>query len=198
MEELFSVVNLKQAIREGIENYNRVLPQIIEHTAEGLEYYHRKGWIHCDVKPDNFLIDESYTVKLIDFSIAQREAKGLAKLFGKRKVCGTRSYMSPEQIRAKPLDSRSDIYSYGCMLFELVAGKMPFTATSPDELLNKHLRAPIPGLQAANTQVTPEFAELVHRLMAKDRDDRPRTLYDFLEEFRKIRMFKVRSIKAKE
>ncbi len=82
----------------------------------------KKGWVHCDVKPDNFLLNEKGGIKLIDFTISQKAATGmLSRLFGKQKVIrGTRSYMSPEQIRGQPLDGRADIYSLGCLYFELL------------------------------------------------------------------------------
>ena len=111
-----------------------------------MQYLHEQGWIHRDIKPDNFLVNEEGDVKLIDFALAARERKGLGKLFGRTKVQGTRSYMAPEQIRGKGLDARTDIYSFGCMLYELVSGRLPFTGVSPEELLRKHLYAPIPVL----------------------------------------------------
>jgi serine/threonine protein kinase len=99
--------------------------------------------------------------------------------------------MSPEQIRGKNLDPRSDLYSYGCVLFELLAGKTPFTGTTADELLNKHLTAPIPSVQVYNDNATPEMANLLRKMMAKNRDERPATAWEFLKEFRSIRAFKV-------
>ena len=80
--------------------------------------------MHRDIKPDNFLVTEDGDVKLIDFALAQRIRTGLSRLFaGRTKVQGTRSYMAPEQIRGKPLDGRTDVYSFGCMLYELLSGK---------------------------------------------------------------------------
>ena len=72
----------------------------------------------------------------------------LGRLFGGGKVQGTRSYMSPEQIRGEPLDERADVYSFGCTIFHLVAGRAPYTGSNSNELLNKHLRAAIPALEA--------------------------------------------------
>jgi serine/threonine protein kinase len=98
--------------------------------------------------------------------------------------------MSPEQIRNQNLDPRADVYSYGCSLFELLTGKPPFTGTNADELLNKHLTAPIPSVQVYNDNVTPEFANVVKKMMAKRREDRP-AMYDFLQEFRRMKVFKI-------
>src|SRR4029078_2150820 len=132
-------------------------------------------------------------LKLIDFAISIRQKSGLASMFsfGKKAVQGTRSYMSPEQIRNQTLDARADVYSFGCSVFELLSGKPPFTGTNADELLNKHLTASIPNLQVYNEHVTPEFANLIKKTMAKRREERPATFLDFLREFRKIKVFKI-------
>jgi serine/threonine-protein kinase len=106
-------------------------------------------------------------------------------------VQGTRSYMSPEQIRNQNLDPRADIYSYGCVLFELLSGKPPFTGVNADDLLTKHLSAPIPSVQVYNDNVTPEFSNLIRKMMAKRREERPATMWEFLKEYRSIRPFKV-------
>jgi serine/threonine protein kinase len=99
--------------------------------------------------------------------------------------------MSPEQIRNQNLDARSDVYSFGCTVHELLTGKPPYTGDNPDDLLNKHLNAPIPSVQVGNDNVTPEFANVVRRLMAKKREDRPASLWEFLTEFRNMRVLKV-------
>ncbi|MEZ6089106.1 MAG: serine/threonine-protein kinase [Pirellulaceae bacterium] len=142
--ELFSELNMKQALRHGPDSLAYMLNKIIEQSAEGLYHMHSKGWLHCDVKPDNFLVSPEGVVKLIDFQISQKKKTGLSKLFGSKVIQGTRSYMAPEQIRGKNMDERTDVYSYGCVLFEAATGKPPFTGETPDDLLNKHLSAPIP------------------------------------------------------
>jgi serine/threonine protein kinase len=196
--ELYSPTNVKMAMRDNSQLIAHYAAEIIEQAAEGLAHLHAKGWIHCDVKPDNFLIDDnSAEVKLIDFSIAQRAKKGqggggfLAGLLGgKTTVKGTRSYMAPEQIRAKSLDARADVYSLGCVMFELLAGKPPYSGANPDDLLMKHLRSSIPSIVTANERVTPEFATLVQRMMAKDPAKRLHSMYDVLTELRKVRLYR--------
>ena len=194
--ELINGKNLKLVLRSGVEPLVPHLTQIVEQAAEGLNHVHEKGWVHRDVKPDNFLLTENWTVKLIDFAIAVRPSSGLAKLFnrGGGKVMGTRSYMSPEQIRNEGLDMRADIYSFGCTLFELVTGKVPFTGITSDDLLMKHLRQPPPPLLQINNQVTNEFNSLVQSMMAKRREDRPKSMADVLKSLRKIRIFKAKKI----
>jgi eukaryotic-like serine/threonine-protein kinase len=190
--EYFDALNLKQILWTGEKWVILELQKIIEEMAEGLAYLHRKGWVHRDIKPDNSLCSRQGEVKLIDFSIAVKiqRSRGLGGLFGMRqKVQGTRSYMSPEQIRGENLDERSDVYSFGCMLFQLVGGKLPFTRVNADDLLNKHLKAPIPSLMSYNADVHPDFNGLVTRMMAKERDKRPENMTMFLREFQKTRMY---------
>jgi eukaryotic-like serine/threonine-protein kinase len=184
--------NLKMLIRLGVDTYAYMNHLIIRYAATGLQYLHEHGWVHRDIKPDNFLVDAEGNVKLIDFALAQRFASGLSRLFPFRgKVQGTRSYMSPEQIRGKPLDARSDIYSFGCSLYELISGRLPFTGSNPEDLLRKHLTAPVPTLAAANKNVTPDFNDLVGIMMAKRPDDRPATMQEFLGRLGTIRIYRV-------
>ncbi len=190
--ELFAAPNLKQWIHQGVDNLAPLASGCIRKAGEGLAHFHSKGWIHRDIKPDNFLMNAAGDVKLIDFALATRRKGGLARLFGfKSKIQGTRSYMSPEQIRGLPVDERADIYSFGCMVFELLGGKPPYTGTSTNELLTKHLRAPIPPIQAANRNVTDDFAQLLRRTLAKKPEDRPASMNDFLSELRGAQIFRI-------
>jgi serine/threonine protein kinase len=189
--EWYRAPNLKHRILQGVEKIAYLLPKIIEQGAEALAYFNGQGWVHRDVKPDNFLMADEGDLKLIDFSLAQRNRRGLAKLFAARpKVQGTRSYMAPEQIRGRVVDQRADIYSFGCMLYELISGKPPFTGTSADELLNKHLKTPPPSLEAFGHNIVPEFAHLARRTLAKEPAQRPDSFEEFLQEFRTTRVFK--------
>ena len=191
--EYFDSSNLKQWLRREIDQDQRrqLLGKIVQGSAKGLEHVHDRGWIHRDIKPDNFLVDNDGFVKLIDFAIAQKEKKGFSRfLSGRNKIQGTRSYMSPEQIRGEHLDARSDIYSYGCMMFELFCLRPPFTGGSPDELLQKHLKAPVPSVLASNSDVHPDFAELITSMMSKDRSRRPESMKDVLKATDGMRLFR--------
>jgi len=191
--ELFSELNMKQALRKGPDSLAFMLDKIIEQAAEGLYYMHTKNWIHRDIKPDNYLVARDGETKLIDFTIAEPKRTGLKKMLYKAKnVQGTRSYMPPEQIRGKLCDERSDLYSFGCVLFELVAGKPPYTGQTPNDLLSKHISASIPSPIVYNDNVTTEFALLTKKLMAKKPDDRPDSVWEFLKEFRTIEIWKKR------
>ena len=191
--EWFSSPNLKQRFNQSAEKLAPLIPKIIDQACQALCYFHAADWVHRDIKPDNFLVTDDGEVKLIDFALAKRQAHGLTKWLTPkaRLVQGTRSYISPEQIRGLALDGRADLYSLGCTIHEILGGKPPFTGTSANDLLTKHLRSPPPSLEAFNSNVTPEFAQLIRRCLAKKRDARPKSVDDFLREFRMMRVFKV-------
>jgi serine/threonine protein kinase len=189
--EYFPSVNLKEVLRERYDAIEPLIPKIIERAAMALAHVHDRGWVHRDIKPDNFLVNDQGEVKLIDFALAERKKGAFARLLGGRgKVAGTRSYMSPEQIRGQSLDERSDLYSFACMVFEMLAGRPPFTGQTTDELLNKHLRNPPPSIEAQNKNVMTEFSNLIKKCLAKDREDRPQSMVDFLREMQATRVFR--------
>ncbi|QDV46802.1 Serine/threonine-protein kinase PknH [Stieleria neptunia] len=191
--ELFSELNIKQALRRGPDSLAFMLDKIIEQAGEGIYYMHTRNWIHLDLKPDNFLVSRDGETKLIDFTITEKKKTGLSKIFHRKTLAkGTRSYMAPEQIRRKVCDERTDIYSFGCVLFEMATGKPPFTGDTPNDLLNKHLNASIPSAIAYNNNVTKEFADLIKRMMAKSASARPGSMWDFLKEIRSIQLWNKR------
>ncbi len=188
--ELFFSRNLKQDLREQSDRTAHLSTEIIKQAALALEHLHLRGWVHCDVKPDNFLVKDDGTLKLIDFSIAMKLNKKVGGFFSKGKVKGTRSYMSPEQIRGKSLGATADVYSLGCVVFEILGGRTPYTADNPNELLQKHLNASIPTMAPLNPAITPEVVDLVQRMMAKTAKDRPKDMRAFLKEFENLRVYK--------
>jgi serine/threonine protein kinase len=189
--ELFSAQNAKQLLlQDGVEGIAYLIQPIAEQAAAALGYLHSKGWIHRDVKPDNFLVTREGELRLIDFALAERRKGLLGKLLpSKSKIQGTRSYMSPEQIRGQGVDERADIYSLGCVLHELVSGKPPFTGQTTQDLLTKHLRLPPPPLEAAGRDVTPAFADLVRQMLAKNPAKRPRNMEDVHRTLRGLQVF---------
>ncbi len=167
------------------------LHRIIEQAAAGLAFMHEKGWVHRDVKPENILVNKSGEVKVIDYALAMKPFGPFKKLFVKKApVQGTRSYMSPEQIRGLPPTPSADIYSFGITCYELACGRPPFRANSDNELLNKHIREkPLP-LAAVNKDITQEFSDLVLKMIEKKPANRPESLREFLSKFARIRIYK--------
>jgi serine/threonine-protein kinase len=191
--ELFKTPNLKQQIHDNLQNLHWRLDRVLLECAEALEYMHAKGWVHRDIKPDNFLVDEENHIRLIDFNLTRKIKKGFGKLLGnKMPVQGTYSYMPPEQIRGQAVDERADIYSFGCMVYELITGKLPFTATSPAELLNKHLRTKPTHISVLNKNVHADFADLLHRMLAKEVKERPDSLKEFIRDLKAGRVFQIK------
>ena len=191
--EFSSGKNAKIQIRQNFEEIIYWSKNIIETSAKGLLYLNQRGWLHCDIKPDNLLVGEEGSTKIIDFAISQRIPKGLAKLLARRtkQTQGTRSYMSPEQIRGQKLDEQSDVYSFGCTVFEILTKKPPFTAPTPDELLMKHLRSSPPLAYTVNSNVTEDLSQLIRNMMSKKKEKRPGSFEEFLNLFNAIRPFKV-------
>ncbi len=164
---------------------------ILKQAATGLAFMNAKGWVHRDVKPDNMLVNSAGEVRLIDFALAQRPVTGLAKLFRrKEKAQGTRSYMSPEQIRGQVLDGRADVYSFGASAYEMVTGRPPFRGSSSQDLLHKHISEKPISPKTYNPDVTDQFADLVLRMLAKKREDRPKDFHEVLIAMRGMKVFK--------
>jgi serine/threonine-protein kinase len=190
--EFFPSGSLKdRMLRKERDFLRQHTQEILKKAATGLAFMNAKGWVHRDVKPDNLLVNSACEVKLIDFAIAQRIPRGFfERWFWKKKVQGTRSYMSPEQIRGLPLDGRADIYSFGAMAFELTTGRQPFRAASPQELLVKHITEKPVSPATMNPDVSKEFADLVLRMLAKKKEERPRDFHEVLISMRALKVFK--------
>lgn len=179
--EFFKTPNLKQQIISNVKALQWRVKDVLTNAAAGLAHMHERGWVHRDIKPDNYLINDANEVRLIDFTIAAKSTGALGKLFGaKTKIQGTHSYMGPEQIRGQGADPRDDIYSFGCLIYEVLAGKLPFTANTPPELLQRHLKAKPPSLTVIDSNIKPEFATFVSKMLAKKREDRPQSMKEVM------------------
>jgi len=165
--------------------------EILKQMATGLAFMNAQGWVHRDIKPENILVMGSGKTKLIDFAIAQKIPTGWSRTFWrKKKPQGTRSYMSPEQIRAEPLDGRADIYSFGITAYEMATQRTPFRGASSTDLLNKHLYEKPMAPQIHNPDITKEFNDFVMQLLAKKREDRPKDFHDVMIKMQTMRMYK--------
>jgi serine/threonine protein kinase len=146
--------------------------------CDGLHSAHAASIIHRDLKPDNVFVLDDGTVKIVDFGIAQiggaEQTNTHAHSTTGRGFEGSPLYMSPEQARSEETDARSDIYSFGCLMFEALSGKPPFTAKSPLETVSMQINTPAPSLQDCTQAELPnELIELVMRCLEKDPDKRP-------------------------
>ena len=145
-----------------------------------LEYIHSKGVVHRDLKPENIMVDDEDRIKLIDFGIAGKA--GSRRLsFGKfTETMGTPDYISPEQIKGKRGDGRSDLYSMGIMLYEMLTGKTPFSGTNPFVTMNdKLLNNPVPPREL-DPAITPQLQEIIYRAMEREPNNRYATAREFM------------------
>jgi serine/threonine protein kinase len=169
---------------------------ILKQAATALAYMNASGWVHRDIKPANMLVNSAGELRIIDFALARRidSTSILARLkrsiLGKGPIQGTRSYMSPEQIRNQPLDGRADIYSFGASVYEIVTGAPPFRAASNQMLLQKHIAEKPDPADLRNKDITPECSRLIDRMLAKKREDRPQNFHEVLKVINTMRVFK--------
>ncbi len=135
-----------------------------------LRFAHRNGVVHRDIKPHNVLVDDEGRVKVTDFGIAR--AGGASEMTEVGSIIGTAQYLSPEQARGAPVDDRSDLYSVGVLLYELLTGEAPYNGDTPVEIAMKHLSAVPEPPSAKRPEVSPELDAVVLRALAKNPDDR--------------------------
>ena len=157
---------------------------IARQAAEGLAEAHRLGVVHRDLKPQNIMIDREGGARIMDFGIARSvKAKGIT---GAGVMIGTPEYMSPEQVDGKEADSRSDVYAFGVVLFEMLTGRLPFEGETPLSVAVKQKSEPPPDPRTVNAQVPEDLAKLVLKCLDKDKAKRPQSAEDLVAELGRI------------
>jgi len=147
--------------------------------GEVLEYIHKQGIVHRDLKPDNVMVDDEDRVKLIDFGIAAKSGSRRLTFSKLSQVMGTAEYISPEQVKGKRGDARSDLYALGIMLYEMLTGKTPFSGDNPFLIMNDRvLNNPVPPREI-DPDISPQLQEIVYRALERD----PKSRYASAREF---------------
>ncbi|MEO0559562.1 MAG: protein kinase [Bacteroidota bacterium] len=153
--------------------------RLFDQALRGIDHAHQRGIIHRDVKPANFMVMPSGTVKVMDFGIAR--LLGTTRMTQTRHAIGTAEYMAPEQVRAREVDARTDVYALGILLYEMVTGRVPFEAESSFETMQAHLQA-APRPPRVLTSDLPESVEAaILTALAKAPEDRHASVADFRE-----------------
>jgi serine/threonine-protein kinase len=163
---------LREILREG----RKILPErALEITAgvlAALDYSHRAGIVHRDIKPANVMLTPSGDVKVMDFGIARAIADASSTMTQTAAVVGTAQYLSPEQARGETVDSRSDVYSTGCLLYELLTGRPPFVGESPVSVAYQHVREQAAPPSTLDHDLPPEVDQIVMKALAKSTEER--------------------------
>ncbi|MDX2139787.1 MAG: serine/threonine-protein kinase [Chloroflexota bacterium] len=162
------------------------IERILRQVTTALDYAHRQGIIHRDIKPGNILLDNEGNALLADFGIVKLLTGAnttSGNLTNASSVVGTPAYMAPEQANGLPVDGRTDIYALGVVTYEMLTGRQPFSAETPLQLLIKHLTEPPPHLSAMIADTPPALDLVLQRALAKSADDRYQTAAGFADAF---------------
>jgi Tol biopolymer transport system component len=184
VSELLEGTTLRERLSSGALRERKALDYAIQ-IARGLAAAHERGIVHRDLKPDNVFITNDGRAKILDFGLAKLSEVPTADFDATRDlatqagvVLGTLGYMSPEQVRGKPADARSDIFSFGAVLYEMLAGRRAFRGDSAADLMSAILKEDPPELAATNQEISPALDHIVHHCMEKDPQQRFQSVGD--------------------
>jgi len=167
-----------------ILNEQKRLPQdraikIMIGICDALDYIHKQGVVHRDLKPENIMVDAEDRIKLIDFGIAANAGSRRLTFAKLTEAMGTPDYISPEQVKGKRGDARSDIYTLGIMFYEMLTGRVPFTGPNPFVIMNERLlNNPIPPREA-NPEISVELQEIIYRALEREPSKRYPNAHEF-------------------
>ncbi|MBI5350941.1 MAG: protein kinase [Chloroflexi bacterium] len=173
---------LKEKIQSGTLSLNDI-DRYFSQLASALAYAHEMNVIHRDIKPSNAMVNSRGELFLTDFGIAKL-LESTAQFTATGAITGTPAYMSPEQAQGDKLDARSDIYSLGIVLYEMVTGKVPFEAETPLAVILKQINAPLPPPTSLRADLDPEIEKVLLKALAKNREDRFATCDEFLHAWK--------------
>ena len=172
--------NLKELVdREGPLPVHEVIELGLQ-VARGLSFAHENGLVHRDVKPQNVLLDSDGRAKVTDFGIARSLDVDGMTITGT--IMGTSNYIAPEQARGQPVDEQTDVYSLGCVLFELLTGDVPFDGDNFVSVAMRHVNDPVPSVADERPDVPPRLDWAIQRAMAKDHEERFGSMAEFAAE----------------
>jgi eukaryotic-like serine/threonine-protein kinase len=184
--ELVDGPTLRDVLRDG----RKILPEraleLMQGVLDALSYSHKAGIVHRDIKPANVMLTPTGGVKVMDFGIARAVADTSATMTQTAAVIGTAQYLSPEQARGETVDARSDIYSAGCLMYELLVGRPPFIGESPVSVAYQHVReTPVPP-STFDPSITPDVDAITLKALAKDPADRYQTARDMKADIGRV------------
>jgi serine/threonine-protein kinase len=172
---------LRKILDEGRMPQDRAIRIAIE-VLKALDYIHTNGVVHRDLKPENIMVDDDDHIKLIDFGIAGDTASRRLTYANFTAMLGTPDYIAPEQVKGKRGDGRTDLYSMGVILYEMLTGKLPFSGPSPLAAMNDRLlNHPLPP-SVADPSISPQLQEIIYRALERDPKNRYATAKEFIRD----------------